>query len=623
MTTKILIISHPNFTQLCYEVYKTVNLPIKLEVLEVGFAEFSKRIDLDYVTTFDLVITSGAHLEIFKREFSELLHLIPIYPLHFTEADVVKALVKAKAIGNKVLLMYSNYETYPLEEYKRTLNLDVKHLIINSLEEAENLLERYQKKGYDTVIGTSSICKLAESLGINSILVYSNDALRLDLIKAYQFAATKKKMMKYVKFKEAIFDQVINPLFITDSHGSITDVNAAGLRLINRKVKHEVRGQNITEVLDQGLKRLDEKRIGIEINGKLNGYVSILRLPGDFNEEAVERYANSFQSKYTFKNIIADSLAMKRVIVKAKQYSRSTAPILLYGESGTGKELLAHSIHQESDRRHGPFLPVNCSAIPQNILESELFGYEEGAFTGAKRGGKPGFFEMAQGGTIFLDEIGELSLEIQTKLLRVLQEREVIRLGGKKVIPLNVRIITATNKSLIDLVKRGMFREDLYYRINVLQINVPPLRERQDDIIPIFKHLLFKHGMQEDHVHFLIKLAGERLLDYEWCGNIRELENFVQRLTALTSVSTTTYDLIEIFKDVLSEHFKFEAQQIQQYDKGKNNGVGEHYTSYQEAEKVRIIQALLDSNGNKIKAAQKLGISRTTLWRKIKQYQLQ
>jgi propionate catabolism operon transcriptional regulator len=305
---------------------------------------------------------------------------------------------------------------------------------------------------------------------------------------------------------------------------------------------------------------------------------------------------------------------MNKLLFRAKQYAKSDAPILIFGESGTGKELMAQSLHQNSKRLNGPFVPVNCAAIPKDILESELFGYEEGAFTGAKKGGKAGLFELAQGGTIFLDEIGKIPTELQTKLLRVLQEREIIRIGGKELIPLDIRIICATNRPLKTMVENGQFREDLFYRINVLQLTIPPLRERVEDIIPLFKHLLKKHGVLDAQIAFLAELAKTKLTAYPWHGNIRELENFTMRLEALISLQTTNYELSRCFLDVCEEFF--ENLKAAGQKGSKNIDHRQELESFYSSE---IMKALKKHNGNRSLAARELGISRATLWRRLKE----
>ena len=225
---------------------------------------------------------------------------------------------------------------------------------------------------------------------------------------------------------------------------------------------------------------------------------------------------------------------MRDLKVMARKYAASYSNVLITGESGTGKELFAQSIHSGSPCRIGPFVAVNCAALPESLLESELFGYEEGAFTGAKKGGKAGLFELAHNGTIFLDEIGDMPLSLQSRLLRVLQEKEVIRLGGSQVIPVNNRIICATNKNLAHKVEEGLFREDLYYRINILQIHIPPLREHPEDI-PVLARLLFEKKCKEIKKRKEIRTNLLQMLKrYHWPGNVRQLDAFLERLLVLT-----------------------------------------------------------------------------------------
>lgn len=248
--------------------------------------------------------------------------------------------------------------------------------------------------------------------------------------------------------------------------------------------------------------------------------------------------ARGHVAHYTFKDIIGESPEIVETKKIAAQIANTEGTTLIYGESGVGKELYAQAIHRSSKRKNGPFVAINFSALPDNLVESELFGYEEGAFTGARKGGKPGFFEMAHGGTIFLDEIGDADLYIQTRLLRVLQEKEVMRIGSTKVIPVDVRVITATNKYLPQLVKEKKFREDLYYRLNVLPLSIPPLRKRGKDVLLLFDHLCTQKGL----TFRLTESAQELLLSHCWPGNVRELVNLIEYLCCTKSYN----DVIDI-----------------------------------------------------------------------------
>ena len=223
---------------------------------------------------------------------------------------------------------------------------------------------------------------------------------------------------------------------------------------------------------------------------------------------------------------------MKQLIEKAKRFALSDSNILLYGESGCGKELFAQSIHNFSAYSRGPFLAINCATLPEALLESELFGYAEGAFTGAKKGGNQGLLELANYGTLFLDEIGEMPLSLQSRLLRVLQDKSVRRIGGNKNVPVNVRIIAATNRDLRQMVKEGTFRGDLFYRIDVLRLNIPPLRERKEDIPLIIEELLINFTRERAQSFAFTADQIQRLMEYNWYGNVRELRNFVERVLA-------------------------------------------------------------------------------------------
>ncbi|WP_372636764.1 sigma-54 interaction domain-containing protein [Cohnella sp.] len=248
---------------------------------------------------------------------------------------------------------------------------------------------------------------------------------------------------------------------------------------------------------------------------------------------------NGHAAKFTFKDIVTESPVMKRIIERARKMANNDFSILLLGENGTGKELFAHSIHQYSHRSKFPFIAFNCGALPENLLESELFGYEEGAFTGARRGGKPGLFEQAHKGTIFLDEIGDISPALQTRLLRVLQHKEILKVGGTRMLPVDVRVIAATHRDLPGMVKEGTFREDLYYRLKVLQIDILPLRERKEDIPALIRFFFERRGLPFD-------LSGpimEAMLDYEWPGNIRELENTIEYLSIMGDETFGVEDL--------------------------------------------------------------------------------
>lgn len=317
-------------------------------------------------------------------------------------------------------------------------------------------------------------------------------------------------------------------------------------------------------------------------------------------------------AKYSWDTIIGNSLVMQNVKMMSSKAAKTDSNVLIIGESGTGKELFAHAIHNDSKRFDGPFVKINCAAIPKDLLESELFGYEEGAFTGAKKHGKVGKFELANGGTIFLDEIGDMPLDMQVKILRVLQEKEIERIGGNRTIPIDTRIIAATNRDLKERIKEGEFREDLYYRLNVINIEVPPLRRRKEDIELITLKLMEKLSNNLGrYVSNITVEALESLKSYNWPGNIRELENVIER--AINMTDTDTIELQHLPGFMIAEPI----------DELKDTPLVSLRSAVEEIEKSTIANCLKAVGYNKLKAAKILGISRTSLYEKIEKYQIE
>ncbi|MFA4884333.1 MAG: sigma 54-interacting transcriptional regulator [Desulfotomaculaceae bacterium] len=310
-------------------------------------------------------------------------------------------------------------------------------------------------------------------------------------------------------------------------------------------------------------------------------------------------------------NIVACSSKTKKALEMAAQVAKVDSTVLITGESGVGKEIIANSIHRLSNRSKGPMIKINCGAIPENLLESELFGYEPGAFTGANKHGKPGMFELAERGTLFLDEVGELSLNLQVKLLRVLQHHEVSRVGGLKPIPVDARIIAATNKDLMEMVKLERFRDDLYYRLNVVTIDVPPLRERKEDIPLLTVHFLDNINKKYNFNKIFSSEVIDRFLEYSWPGNIRELENAIERMVVMTNE-----------KEIQSQHLPLTIRNNVHSE--VNVDFPEHTSlkdALDELEKQMIKQAL-KKHGSTRKAARVLGVDQSTIVRKSQKYNI-
>ncbi|MGE5405096.1 MAG: sigma-54 interaction domain-containing protein, partial [Candidatus Saccharibacteria bacterium] len=315
-------------------------------------------------------------------------------------------------------------------------------------------------------------------------------------------------------------------------------------------------------------------------------------------------------ARYSFDAIVGSSSAIETAKENAGQLIKTKAPVLITGETGTGKELFAHAIHQAGPRRDRPFIRINCASIPENLVESELFGYDEGAFTGAKKGGKPGKFELAHGGTIFLDEINELPYYIQAKLLRVLQEGEIDRVGGTQVSVVDVRVISATSADLQKLVKEKKFREDLFYRINAFQLKIPALRERTDDIPLLCEHFIdncnYELGTTATSVDSKVL---QIFAQHNWPGNVRELRNIMQR--ACLNAGSDAIQVMHLPPEFANKLVTADSSEVQDLQSVLDS-----------AEKQHIIKVLQSVRWNRNKAAEILGINRTQLYRKMKKYEL-
>ncbi|TPE67157.1 sigma-54 interaction domain-containing protein [Halalkalibacterium halodurans] len=445
-----------------------------------------------------------------------------------------------------------------------------------------------------------------------------------------------------VELLEAMMEFAFDGLVMVDREGYITALSTdyASFLGVNQE---EAIGKHVTEVIENTRMHIVAKsgktevaelqkirgdymiatRVPIIKNGQVTGAVGkvLFKNVGGFNslykrvnsmEKELKRYKGEMKelnkAAYQFSNIIGSSPLLVQAKKEAKKAAKSDSNVLLLGESGTGKELFAHSIHNESRRAFGSFVKVNCAAIPADLLESELFGYEEGSFTGAIKGGKKGKFEAADGGTIFLDEIGELPLHMQVKFLRVLQEKEVEKIGSSTGKSVDVRVIAATNRDLEKMVQAGEFRLDLYYRLNVMPITVPSLRDRKGDIPRLARYFLEKYrermNMVARDIHPEAILALEQ---YEWPGNIRELENVIERAV----------NVAENEKMIRRCHLPEKITGVQ-----FRSGVRPLEQVMEETEKEAILNALRVTNNNRTKAANLLQISRTSLYEKMKKHRL-
>ncbi|MHB1404397.1 MAG: sigma 54-interacting transcriptional regulator [Desulfitobacteriaceae bacterium] len=441
---------------------------------------------------------------------------------------------------------------------------------------------------------------------------------------------------------ENIFENAYDGVIVVDRNGIVTRITKAYCRFLNIEQKDAL-GQYVTKILPNSRMHIVAQtgeaeigeimkirgkeamvmRIPLRENGRLVGAVGkvmfrdvqeLRSLAEKLNllENKIKFYEKELQHyqkfRYTFTDIIGDSAQLVRAKRLAERSAMGKSTVLLRGESGTGKELFAHAIHAAGVRHDKPFVRVNCGAIPTELLESELFGFEEGAFTGAKKGGKPGKFELAHGGTIFLDEVGDLPLAMQAKVLRVLQEKEAERLGGTRLQQLDIRVIAATHRDLEKMVAAGEFRQDLYYRLNVFAITIPALRERQEDILLLSRHLLTKFQRElSSKVHWLENKVEQLFQHYHWPGNVRELQNVIERAVNVAEGELITLEDLPLY--------------LSDFEKRQGAPAARPLAvETAEAERRAIIKALKTTKGNKVQAAELLGIHRANLYRKLERY---
>jgi PAS domain S-box-containing protein len=442
--------------------------------------------------------------------------------------------------------------------------------------------------------------------------------------KTYELVDQKNKL-------DAIFNSNIEGTFTIDKDWNITSFNDSAVKITGYK-KYEAVGKKCWEIFKSSICRngchmeqtmqKGKTMIGneLEISNKEGKFIPIrvnsgilLNNKGDkvgavetfIDISEIKNLSDHLVERFKYENIVGRNKEIKQVVSVLESVAQTDSTVFITGESGTGKELAARAIHLNSSRKYGPFIAINCSAFAETLIESELFGHEKGAFTGAIKT-KVGRFELAQGGTLFLDEIGDLSIQIQTKLLRVLETREFERVGGNKAIKLNARIIAATNKNLSEEILAGKFREDLFYRINVMNVHLPPLRERKDDLPLLVNHFIdqfnFKFGKK---IKQFSSSAYDYLEEYNWSGNIRELENVIEHCFVLCNGEIIqTEHLPKRLKSFLNAN-------LEKPNQNKAN-------NFRDAEKELIISVLNRNNWNRTKSAIELGINPSTLWRKMK-----
>ncbi len=582
-----------------------------------------------------IIISRGGTYKLIKEKVK-----IPVVEIKVSSFDLLKVFKAVSKYEGKIGVVGYENVIDKCEIIADMLNLDIVKIKIDNVENAERLVGECIQKGVRVFIGDTIGNKISSKYNCISYLIKSSEDSIINAIKeARRILQLSKVELERSERLRSIVDFVKDGIISIDENRKITLINETAKKILN--LDNEIIGKTIDralpnirfdnifkshvpelgEILDIGNSKITLNKVPIIIDEKIKGIIITFSDVTELQKlEKLVRMKLSkkgFLAKYHFDNIIYSSEAIRLCIEKAKKYSVYDSPILITGETGVGKELFAQSIHNYSNRKNGPFVAINCAALPPNLVESELFGYVEGAFTGAMKKGKAGLFELAHGGTIFLDEISEMPLDLQGRLLRVLQEKEIMRIGDDKVIPVDVRIVCATNKDLKSLVEQGKFRKDLYYRINILSLHIPPLKDRSEDIKTLTLYFIKKYSIKyKKNIRKIDDSIFPYLENYDFKGNVRELEGIIERGVVLSSDSILKVsDLGTLEK---------ESYNGNNYKNNTNKLSKNHFFSIQEDVNIqelvtRYIKYILNKYDGKMnEAARILGISRSTIWRKLK-----
>ncbi len=581
----------------------------------------------------DAVVAAGASGEWLRQHLD-----IPVAMVEVRGSDLMRALAAARALSPRVGLVSFDGPSEHLAQLDALFGMGIAQFSYRNPEDGPACIEALRAAGVEAVVAPGLVADLAEQAGIASVLMYSDDAVRQALQDAVHLARHSRAERSRHERLGTILGQLQDGVVAVDLRQRIEALNPAMAELLGASVAQLVgrvlsevepvldlgatllmRDAPAEEVLQIGMRTLVVRRAPIVESGEVTGALLVCRDPAVIQRADRHLRANQRQrgapARYRIEAFTGTSTAARRVRELAQQCAASDATVFITGESGTGKELVAQGIHTASRRASQPFLAVNCAALGESLLESELFGYEEGSFTGARRGGKTGLIEAAHTGTLFLDEIGDMPLALQTRLLRVLQEREVLRLGATAAVPVDLRVIAATHADLAAQVERGLFRRDLYYRLAVLRIETPALRERSADIAPLASSLMARRaaaaGVPTAQASAWLAALLELAAGYGWPGNVRELENLVERLLACHGYLAPggrmdRARLLEVFAECTQERPVPVRERLL---KGARVA----------AERQRVREVLQSVQGHQDQACAILGISRSTLWRRLRE----
>lgn len=618
---------------------------------------FCKRNDLklsvcktDFESCLDIAIqkvSQGTRVIICRGEIAHIITdntSIPVVQFQNPLTQFYRAIKTAYQFSYKVALVGWYKNVLGLKEFCEIVDanlvyVELEELSIQSYQEnIDNIVLNLEQQGVDAIIGNEAVVEASRRIGIPAYYVGLNPQAVFDAVDAARRQLEiLNEQQKHFDFMASLVNSISEGIITVNSDLSLTTVNLLAEDILGlgrdswkgKQLNYILPIPAVSRTIYDGHKMVNQVFVkdGLQLvinvsplitpSGENGAIISIQRASNLLTVERKIRKTSiekNLLAKKNFDDIIGSSSIVNQTKETARLYAKTNSTVLITGESGVGKELFAQSMHNESTRKSGPFLAFNCGAVPESLLESELFGYVKGAFTGANSEGKIGIFEQAHGGTLFLDEISELSSNAQIRLLRVLQEKEITRIGETRVTPIDVRIFTACNKNLLDEVERGNFRRDLYYRLYVLHLDIPPLRFRGNDIIELLYYFLRDHGQEQ---MALSPAALNHLCAYQWPGNIRELNNFAERLSVLFAGRIQeldvehTHSLLHMNSALSYSHTGLPA----------STGQKPVIHSPKHLEDSHILDVLKSCDNNKMETAKQLGISTTTLWRHLKKIQ--
>ncbi len=600
--------------------------PDRAEIQQSILAKMVDEIDEEDILHTDIIIARG-----YSANRLELANL-PVIDINVTGFDITVALNSCIRQYNpkKIAVVGPLNTVYGIEEIKNVFSCEIVSYQVSDPERLSDAIKHAVGEGADAVIAGKSGTSICRELGVNNVMILSG---RKTILQAVDEAIRTVRLMRQERERtdrfKGIMDYSFGGIISVNREGIITTANNYAKKILNgldnensKLLAADILPElDIKAILTGGKKILGElvriKKSLYTVNcvsagdtGAVVTFSNISEIQELEGQIRSKLHKKGLVAKYYFKDIIGSERQILKTVETAKKFSRVDSNIFIFGETGTGKELFAQSIHNASARKSHPFIAINCAALSEDLLESELFGYVDGAFTGASKGGKTGLFELAHRGTVLLDEIGDISPKLQSGLLRVLQEREIRRIGHDRVIPIDIRIISASNKNLRDLVDRGRFRNDLFYRLNVLKLNLSPLRERPRDVLDLCTHFIKINGKKiGNRLNGFTLDAKNVLANYSWPGNVRELSNFCERLCVLSEKGIADTSDVRICLE--------EAITLEDPETNKN-----YLTSAVLSNEREIIVQTLKGSRSKREAARQLGIDYSTLWRKMKKHNL-